>query len=95
MTPSFLLKRLSENPFYIGRQNYVVKGVWGQPAIPPEVSRACARLVVHWYKMRDTNYTDTIAEQGFVRMRFQKKLPDDVQEVIDAYRKRMMLSDWG
>jgi hypothetical protein len=93
--PAFTLQRTSSNPFYLGRQNYKVLGVFGQPAIPGEITRACARLVSHWVKMRDTNYTDTIAEQGFVRMRFVKQIPADIAEIISAYRKRNLLTSWG
>jgi hypothetical protein len=95
MSPGFILRRISGNPFYLGKQNYVVKGVFGQPAIPAEISRVCARIAAHWFKMRDTNYTDTISEQGFVRMRFEKELPKDVVEFIDSYRKRLFLTSWG
>lgn len=95
MTPGFLLSRISDNPFYVGKQNYVVKGVFGQPTIPPEISHACARIVAQWLQMRDTNYTDTIAETGFVHMRFKKDLPDDVMQIVNAYHRTMVLSNWG
>ena len=95
MTPGFLLTRISDNLFYRGKKNYTVKGVFGQPAIPPEISHATARIVAQWLQMRDTNYTDTIAETGFVHMRFKKDLPDDVMQIISSYRRTLTLSSWG
>lgn len=95
MSPGFLLTRISDNLFYRGKQNYRVHGVFGQPNIPPEISHICARIVAQWLQMRDTNYTDTIAETGFVHMRFQKDLPADVMQVISAYRRTLTLSSWG
>lgn len=95
MTPGFLLTRISDNLFYRGKMNYVVKGVFGQPSIPPEITHATARIVAQWLKMRDTNYTDTIAETGFVHMRFQKDLPADVMQIIANKHKSLVLSNWG
>jgi hypothetical protein len=84
--PGWQIERLSWGIFEKGRRNYIVSGVFGVPTIPPSISRACARIVSHWYKMRDTNYADTLAEQGNVRQKYTKQLPADVVEILDNYR---------
>lgn len=84
--PGWEVRRFTEI-FYQGRRNYAVSGVWGYPTIPLDISRACARIVTHWYKMRDTNYADTLNEQGSIRQKYTKQLPPDVIEILDYYRK--------
>jgi hypothetical protein len=87
----YTLRRMSGLTFYRGVQNYQVKGVFGVPAIPVDITRACARLAVLYFKMRDVNYSDMMTEQGSVRMHFSKTIPDDVQEIINKYRRRLFL----
>lgn len=86
--PGLYLQRLSEIEFYRGVQNYQVKGVFGRPTIPGDISRACVRTVVAWYKMRDTNYSDFIIE-GMVRQHYTRTLPEDVVELLDKYKPRI------
>lgn len=86
--PSLYLVRKSEIEFYRGVQNYQVKGVFGRPSIPGDISRACVRVVVAWYKMRDTNYSDYIIE-GMVRQHYTRTLPEDVVEFLDKYKPRV------
>lgn len=88
--PYYMLSRKTGNIFGAGQQNYVVKGVFGYPVIPPDITRACIRLATHYYKMRDTNYSDLITEQGAVRQMYKKAVPDDVIEIIDKYRHRII-----
>lgn len=90
-TPGYLLYRLTGLPFMRGRQNYKVLGVFGEPAIPSDITRACIRLTCHYYKMRDTNYADTISAQGGVREKYHKAVPDDVCEIIENYKRRLFL----
>lgn len=79
-------------PFQLGLQNYQVNGVFGRKMIPSNISRACVRLAVHYYKMRDTNYADQIMEQGMVRMKYNKTVPGDVLEILERYKPRMFYS---
>lgn len=88
VTPGYQLRRLSGLSFQQGIQNYKVSGVFGYPAIPPDITRACIRLVVHYAKMRDTNYADTVAETGAIRQHYTKPMPLDVVEIITRYKKR-------
>jgi hypothetical protein len=90
----YVLYRKSGYPFILGKQNYTVSGIFGIPLIPPDITRACIRLVVHYYKMRDTNYSDTIAETGSVRQHYTKNMPPDVCEILERYRKRSYYA-WG
>lgn len=83
------LRRKSLLPFSLGLQNITVVGVFGRKQIPPAISRATARLAAHYYKMRDSNYADQIMEQGMVRMKYNKAIPDDVMQIIDQYKPRM------
>lgn len=87
----FILKRISGVEFLPGLQNYQVSGVFGQPVAPPGIQRATIRLVVHWFKMRDTNYADVMQEQGGVREKYTKDIPADVLQIIDFYRHKLVV----
>lgn len=78
--------------FYQGRRNYSVSAEWGYPSIPDDISRACIRIAIHFYKMRDTNYADVLNEQGSIRQKYNKQLPLDVVEILDEYRKTAFYS---
>jgi hypothetical protein len=86
------LIRKSHIEFDYGIQNYVVKGVFGNPNIPSDITRACTRLAVHWYKQRDTNYADSMSETGGIRMKYAKRIPDDVVEILERRRRRFFLA---
>jgi hypothetical protein len=90
----YMLRRKSGYPFVNGSQNYQVSGVFGIAVIPPNITRATCRLVAHYYKMRDTNYSDIIAEQGGVRQKYTKQMPIDVVEILDKFKRRRFLA-WG
>jgi hypothetical protein len=95
MIPSgYMLRRKSGYPFVYGSQNYQLSGIFGINVIPPNITRAACRLVAHYYKMRDTNYSDIIAEQGGVRQKYTKQMPIDVVEILDKFRRRRFLA-WG
>lgn len=83
------IKRKSGNIFMPGLQNYQVTGVFGRPSIPADISRACVRMAVHYYKMRDTNYADQVLEQGLVRLKYSKETPNDVLEILDKHKPRV------
>lgn len=84
------LTRKSGLPFMAGPQNYQVFGVWGQPVrsgqiypgVPNDIMRACIRLVIHYYKQRDTAYADLVTEQGGIRERYNADWPTDVMRTI-------------
>lgn len=86
------LKRRTGLPFQEGLQNYVVNGVFGRPSVPPLIQRACVRLAIHYYKMRDSNYADQIIEQGRVRIIYSKPIPPDVMEIIEQFRVKRFYS---
>lgn len=93
--PYHKLQRNSGLNFAAGTNNYVVSGVFGQPilsdqmypGVPNDISRACARLVIFYYKMRDTSYADIVQSQGGVRQHFVKSWPMDVMQVLDNYQR--------
>jgi len=91
-SPGYILSRHSEMPFLLGRQNYHVSGVWGEPAIPARLTRACERLVTHWYGQKQTSYADTIAENQGVRLRYNKEIPKDVMEIIRTFTRTLFLA---
>jgi hypothetical protein len=101
--PAYLLQRRSGLPFEEGVQNYKVLGVFGEPVlpgqfypgVPNDIMRACIRLAIHYYKMRDTNYSDMTQEQGGVRERYTKTMPQDVVEILDRYKRRFFIGRWG
>lgn len=86
------LVRLSGIEFNEGIANYTVKGVFGNPNIPADISRACTRLCTHWFKMMDTAYADTINQQGGVFQHYKKQMPDDVVEILERHRRRFFLA---
>lgn len=90
--PGWTIERLSQAPFYLGRRNYSVTGTWGYGSIPPDITHACARLVAFYFKMRDTNYSDVLIEQGAARQKYSKTLPDDVLDILKHYKKRVFFA---
>jgi hypothetical protein len=91
-SPGYTLRRRSELCFMPDRQNYVISGIFGIPAIPPDITRACVRLTIHYYKMRDVNYADIMTEQGGVRQAYYKPIPADVIEILQRYKRRLFLA---
>ncbi len=108
--PANKMVRNSGSPFLQGVQNYKVTGVFGQPyiagqtypGVPNDLSRACVSLVIHYYKMRDTNYADILSGTGpgmgagpggaDVRMRYVKGWPVDVRHVVNKYSHTRFLT---
>lgn len=98
--PARKMVRNSGLDFAAGKQNYKVMGIFGEPIItgqtypgvPNDLSRACIRLVVHYYKMRDTNYADMMQEQGGIRERYTKDWPDDVKRIVAKYSHTRFLT---
>ena len=94
------MTRNSGLAFVKGNQNYTVKGIFGQPivagqtypGVPNDISRACIRLAIFYYKMRDTNYADLVQEQGGVREKFLKTWPMDVQHTVRKYARVKFLT---
>ncbi len=94
------MTRNSGLAFVKGNQNYMVKGIFGQPivagqtypGVPNDISRACIRLAIFYYKMRDTNYADLVQEQGGVREKFLKTWPMDVQRIVRKYARVRFLT---
>lgn len=92
--PANRMVRNSGLSFQTGTQNYKVLGIFGRPilpnqtypGVPNDIMRACIRLAVHYYKMRDTNYADMMQEQGGIRERYTKGWPDDVKRVVAKYQ---------
>lgn len=101
--PAYMLQRRSAIPFQEGLQNYQVSGVFGQPilagqtytGVPNDIMRATTRLVTHYYKMRDTNYSDFLQEQGGVRQKYIKTMPADVLEIVQRYKRTLFLGRWS
>ncbi len=98
--PATKLIRTSGWHFAEGLQNYQVLGIFGQPILPGQVypgvpndlSRACARLAIHYYKMRDTAYADMVQEQGNVRIHYTKDWPADVKRIVNKYQHTRFLT---
>jgi hypothetical protein len=74
--------------FSEGRRNISVTGTFGRSTVPSWVKRITIRLVVHWYKMRDSNYADAMTSQGGNKLIYRKELPKDVREVLDFKARR-------
>lgn len=93
--PAHKLMRKSGLTFAAGLQNIVVTGVFGwptssdqvYPGVPNDISRATARLAVHYAKMRDTAYSDQVQSQGGIREKYSKGWPEDVKITIDNYQR--------
>ena len=75
--------------FSEGRQNIAVTGTWGYTTVPDWCKRVTKRLVVHWFKMLDTAYSDYTFEQGGIRQKYNKAMPDDVKEILCMKARRM------
>ena len=93
MTPQYILRRLSGEPFQYGWQNYKITGTWGQPSIPLPISRACRLLTVHYYKRRDATYGQTAGSKQFgTKNQPPMDMPCEVTDILDKYRPRYFLS---
>lgn len=90
-TPQFLMKRLSGLDFYQGTSNYAVTGVFGQASIPPQISRACVRIAIHLYKMRDASYSTVTTNNQYGNQTYMSEIPADVMEILRRYKKRLFL----
>jgi hypothetical protein len=101
--PYHKLQRNSGLNFAAGTNNYVVSGIFGQPiladqmypGVPNDLSRACARLVIFYYRMRDTAYADMVQAQGGVRQHYLKTWPVDVQHVVNNYQRTRFYTHGG
>lgn len=87
----FLLTRKSGLDFNQGTANVSVTATYGMPGIPPNLTRAATRLVIHYYKMRDANYTEVVATGQFGAMRFNSVMPDDVTDLLERIKPRRFL----
>lgn len=92
ISPGYLLRRLSGLVFNLGYNNYTVKGVWGQPAIPADITRATIRLTAHYFLQRKTNYADEMSQQGNIRLHYKKDIPADVMRIIKRHKRTMTLA---
>lgn len=92
ISPGYLLRRLSGLDFNAGYNNYTVKGVWGQPSIPSDITRATIRLTCHYFMQRKTNYADSMSSQGSVRLHYPKDIPLDVQRIIKNHKRTLTLA---
>jgi hypothetical protein len=91
-SPFYVMYRMSGVPFMPGKQNYRVTGVFGQPAIPPDINYCCTLIAVHNLKKRDTNYADVLVEASGSKQHFKKELTPDIVEIIELYKHRTFLS---
>lgn len=91
-SPGYLLRRLSGQNFIFGINNYTVRGVFGQPAIPADITRATIRLTGHYFMMRGTSYADRISEQGNIRVIYTKEIPKDIMQIIRRYKRTLALT---
>lgn len=93
--PAHKMVRNSGMKFTQGFQNYVVSGIFGVPylpgqvytGVPNDITRACVRLTIHYFKMRDTAYADMVQAQGGIRERYLKSWPDDVMATCANYQR--------
>lgn len=84
--PYYTLTRLSGIEFYEGTQNIKVTGIFGYPEIPADIVRACIRLVVWMFKMRDANYATVMIEHSNLKQIYDKDLPAAVLRTIAKYQ---------
>jgi len=93
--PAYKLVRTSGNTFAAGTLNYTVSGVFGMPivanqvtpGVPNDISRACLRLAIHYFKMRDTAYADMVQAQGGIREKYMKGWPEDVKDTVRNHQR--------
>lgn len=83
----FMLERFSGFPFYEGIRNYTVKGVFGIASVPTDITRACILLTIHYFKLRDVGYAQTVASAGpkGYPTKVRRDWPDDVCRLVGRY----------
>ncbi len=84
-----IMNRISGLLFEHGVNNYTVYGVFGVPSIPVTITRACALLTVHFYRLRDVGYSQTIAQAGNKQSpgAINRSWPKDVLDLLAPYRR--------
>ena len=87
----FQLERLT-GCFEQGKRNYTVTGTWGYGPAPADINRVCSRLVAFYVKMKDTNYSDVLIEQGAARQRYLKNIPQDILDDLKHYPRTRFYS---
>jgi hypothetical protein len=91
-SPGYLIRRLSGLDFTLGYNNYTIGGVWGQPAIPDDITRMCIRLTAHYFLQRQASYSDRLSEQGNVRVQFSNDIPKDILRGLRRYKRTIALT---
>jgi hypothetical protein len=91
-SPGYLIRRLSGLDFSEGVDNYTVSGVFGQPSIPADITRAAIRLTVHYFLQRQASYADRLSEQGNVRVQFSNDIPKDILRILRRYKRTLVLT---
>ncbi len=94
-SPQYLMSRISGLPFYRGKQNYKVFGVFGEPSIPADIAYACARLVAHLRKKREAQYSTQIQEMGGVKTIYSMGIPKDIIDLLETHKRRLFLTGGG
>lgn len=91
-----IMARYSGIPFNGGVQNYTVKGVFGAPSIPTTITRACALLAAHYFRVRDVGYSMTAAQAGSAKssVHYALSMPSDVQDILNLYRGKLLFAGY-
>lgn len=92
LSPGFLLTRLSEMSFPLGRQNIRVSGVFGIDTIPGRVQKAATLLAIHYVNLRDATYGDTTSSTPFGQVTYRNAIPQSVRELLDPIHRRLFLT---
>lgn len=95
VSPNYLVSRVSGLPFYRGKQNYKLMGIFGEPSIPYDIAYCCARLVAHLRKKREAQYSTQIQEMGGVKTIYTPGMPKDVIDILESHRPRLFLTGAG
>jgi hypothetical protein len=91
-SPGYFVRRLSGLDFQEGTNNYTISGVWGEPSIPADITRAAIRLTVHYFLQRQASYADRLSEQGNVRVQFSNDIPKDILRILRRYKRTLVLT---
>lgn len=72
-----------------GRAYYDITGLWGYPAIPPELKEAVLQIVIRFYRGRDEGFSGVIGGIRTDNTIIERSLPAPARLILDTIRSRV------
>lgn len=87
-TPKFAIVLAAGSWVASATEPITVTGQWGYSTAPPaDIVHACIRLAAYYYRQKDAQVYDTVAEPSLGIITVPAGLPADVARLLDPYRR--------